>query len=353
MGTRPYVIIHPSDLAQSDWVRCILPFMQYMCPNEQMIFPSITQVACTNKEILKRTSIIVIQRPTSPVKMQMVEMYAQMKRECGFRLVTDIDDLQWELSPIIKDFAKAAGDVEKIIKDRLKTILPKFDRVVCSTPYLAKRLLMDLSVIAKVLPNAVSRSLFGFYHRESAFSGKPRVMYAGGSGHSTANDPGDFAGPWIPWIRKRVEEGSIDFYMFGQSDFMKGLEGKYTSIPYVNMVQFPAVAASYRPDFYLAPLCDINFNRAKSDLKLKEAAVLGAVFMGSDIPDGPYSYAPKEQLVAPLDSVETLDAKFEFLCNAENYMAAINWQNRNLAENHWLYEDLEYQKALMKVYFER
>lgn len=353
MDARPYVIIHPSDLAQSDWVRCVLPFMQYMCPNEQMIFPSITQVACTNKEILKRTSAIVIQRPTSPVKMQMVEMYAQMKRECGFKLVTDIDDLQWELSPIIKDYAKAAGDVEKIIKDRLRTILPKFDRVVCSTPYLAKRLLMDLSVIAKVLPNAVSRSLFGFHRRESAFSGKPRVMYAGCAGHTTEKDPGDFAGPWIPWIRKRVEEGSFDFYVFGEPAFLKGLEGKYTSIPFTNMVQFPAVAASYKPDFYLAPLCDINFNRAKSDLKLKEAAVLGAVFMGSDIPDGPYGYAPKEQLVAPADSCDDLEAKFENLCKPENYMAAVGWQNQNMEQNHWLYEDVEYQKALLKAYFER
>lgn len=353
MDGRPYVIIHPSDLTQSDWVRCVLPLMRFMCPNERMIFPSITQIACSNKEVLKRTSIVVIQRPTSPVKMQMVEMYAQLKRECGFRLVTDIDDLQWELSPIIKDYAKAAGDVEKIIKDRLKAILPKFDRVICSTPYLAKRLLMDLSVIAKVLPNAVSRSLFGFHHREVAFSGKPRVMYAGCAGHTTENDPGDFAGPWIPWIRKCVEDGKFDFYVFGEPDFLKGLEGKYTSIPFTSMMQFPAVAASYKPDFYLAPLCDINFNRAKSDLKIKEAAVLGAVFIGSDIPDGPYGYAPKEQLVAPMDSVEALDAKFSALCNPENYMSAINWQSENLEKNHWLYEDEEFQKVFLKAYMER
>jgi len=350
MNERPHVIIHPSDLTQSDWVRCVLPFLQFMCPNEKMIFPSVTQIACTNKDILKRTSIVVIQRPTSPVKMNMVAMYSQIKRECGFKLVTDIDDLQWELSPIIKDFAKSIPNVEQIVKDRLKTVLPKFDRVICSTPYLAKRLLMDVSVVAKVLPNAVSRSLFGIHRREAAFSGVPKVMYAGCAGHSTEKDIGDFAGPWVPWLRKHIEDGSIDFYIFGEPDFLKGLEGKYTSIPFTNTMPFPAVVASYKPDFYLAPLCDINFNKAKSDLKMKEAAALGAVFMGSDFADSPYGYAPKGQLVGTSDSVEDLDAKFAALCEPANFMEAIRWQDRRLEEDHWLHEDPGYMEMFLKAY---
>lgn len=351
MNSRPHVIIHPSDLAQSDWVRCVLPFLQLMCPNEEMIFPSVTQIACTNKEILKRTSIVLIQRPTSPVKMNMVAMYAQIKRECGFKLVTDIDDLQWELSPIIRDYAKAVPNIEQIIKGNLKNVLPKFDKVVCSTPYLAKRLFMDLSVIAKVMPNGVSRSLFGVHKRDAAFSGIPKVMYAGSAGHCTETDVGDFAGPWIPWIRKCISEGSIDFYVFGKPDFLKDLEGKYTSIPFTNMMQFPSLVGSFKPDFYLAPLCDINFNRAKSDLKLKEAAVLGAVFLGSDFADSPYGYAPKEQLVSAADTVETLDEKFRALCKPENYMAAIAWQDKSLREGHWLHEDPEYRKKFIETYF--
>ncbi len=350
MNDRPHVIIHPSDLAQSDWVRCVLPFMQYMSPNEQMIFPSITQIACTNKDILKRTSVVVIQRPTSPVKMNMVAMYAQIKRECGFKLVTDIDDLQWELSPIIKDYAKGVPNVEQIVKDRLKTVLPKFDKVICSTEYLAKRLFLDISVKAMVMPNGVSRSLFGHFKRTDAFCGKPKVMYAGSAGHCSEKDPGDFAGPWVPWLRKRIEEGSIDFYVFGVPEFLKGLEGRYTSIPFTKMMQFPSTVASFRPDFYLAPLCDINFNRAKSDLKLKEAAALGAVFIGSTFDGCPYGYAPENQLVSAAASVEDLDAKFNALCNPENYMSAIQWQDQNLVDSHWLYEDPEFQKMFLQTY---
>lgn len=352
MNNRPHVIIHPSDLTQSDWVRCVLPFMQFMCPNEEMIFPSITQIVCNNKDILKRTSAVIIQRPTSPVRMNMVAMYSQLKRECGFKLVTDIDDLQWELSPVIKEVAKCGNGVDQIIRDRLKTVLPQFDKVVCSTPYLANRLLMDIGVKATLMPNAVSRSLFGNFKRIAAFEGVPKVMYAGNAGHFTEKNPGDFAGPWIPWLRKRIEEGTIDFYAFGKPEFLSGLEGKYTSVPFVRMMEFPSVVAGLRPDFYLAPLCDINFNKAKSDLKLKEAAALGAVFLGSDFTDSPYGYAPKEQLVSGADSVESLDAKFNALCEPKNYMAAIDWQNRELENKHWFYEDAEYRKAFVSAYFE-
>lgn len=69
-------------------------------------------------------------------------------------------------------------------------------------------------------------------------------------------------------------------------------------------MNFYATAKAYAPDFYLAPLANNNFNKAKSDLKLKEAAALGAVFLGSDFADSPYSYAPIEQLIRENCTVE-------------------------------------------------
>ena len=70
----------------------------------------------------------------------------------------------------------------------------------------------------------------------------------------------------------------------------------------------------------MAPLAANNFNRAKSDLKLKEAAALGAVFIGSDFASSPYSYAPKEQLVGSSATIDDLDAIFKNLCEPEKFM---------------------------------
>ena len=99
-------------------------------------------------------------------------------------------------------------------------------------------------------------------------------------------------------------------------------------------MQFAATAASYKPDFFLAPLAANNFNRAKSDLKLKEAAALGTVFIGSDFASSPYSYTPKEQLVGSSATVEELDAIFTQLCNPEKFMQALNWQYQAMDEKH-------------------
>lgn len=343
------VVLHPSDMAQSGWVRCISPLMQFMGPNEYRVVPSIMNMPNFNKEWLKTVRTVIIQRPANKVMGDIAAMYAKLKQECGFKLVTDIDDLLWEVSPVLKSFTNGV-DYDEMIKNCLRHVLPLFDKVVCSTRYLSRRLKQDIGVNAEVMPNAVSKILFGFSQKQNAFSGVPRVMYAGGLGHCSETVLGDFEGPWVPWLRKRIEEGSIDFYVFGAPAFLKGLEGKYTSIPFTTFLQFPSVAASYKPDFYLAPLSNISFNKAKSDLKLKEAAVLGAVFLGSDFSDSPYGYAPPEQLVQWNASAEELDAKFNNLCDSANYMKALSWQYRSIEEKHWLYEDPLYIKKYASVY---
>ena len=348
---KPHVIVHPSNMTQSDWVRCILPFMQFMCPNPYQVAPSITHILTSNKDALKKARSVILQKPSAAGRMEAASMYAGLKRECNFKLITDFDDLMWDLSPVIQSYAQGIPNHDQIIKDRLKQVLPLFDTIVCSTRYLANRVKADLGVHAIVMPNGVSKSLFGPHKTTSAFTGKPKVMYAGALGHTTEKIPGDFEGPWIPWIKKSIEDGSIDFFTFGNPEFLKGLEGKYTSIPYTSVMEFPGTAASYRPDFYLAPLASNNFNRAKSDLKLKEAAALGAVFIGSDFEDSPYGYAPKEQLITESDTPESLADKFNALCKPENFMNAIEWQYNMIEKEHWYIEDPVFQRNFAFTYF--
>lgn len=348
---KPHVIVHPSNMTQSDWVRCILPFMQFMYPNPYQVAPSISHILASSKDTLLKTRAVILQKPSAAGRMEAATMYAGLKRECNFKLITDFDDLMWDLSPIIQSYAQGIPNHDQIVKDRLKQVLPLFDSVVCSTRYLANRVKEDLGVHAIVMPNGVSKSLFGSHKTTAAFTGKPKVMYAGALGHTTDKILGDFEGPWVPWIKKSIEDGSIDFLTFGTPDFLKGLEGKYTSIPYTSVMQFPGVAASYRPDFYLAPLASNNFNRAKSDLKLKEAAALGAVFIGSDFENSPYGYAPKEQLVTESDTPESLADKFNALCKPENFMSAIEWQYNMIEKEHWYIEDPVFQRNFAFTYF--
>lgn len=188
------VIAHPYDMAQSDWVRCIAPLSQFMGPNDFQVVPSITQIICTNKDALKQTRAVVLQKPTAPERAQIALYYAKLKKECGFKLVTDLDDLQWDLSPVIASYAKNIPNHDQMMLASLKQVLPLFDVVVCSTRYLASRIKSDLGVNAVVMPNGVSKSLFGMSQRTSAFTGKPKVMYAGSLENFTAEIPGDLEG---------------------------------------------------------------------------------------------------------------------------------------------------------------
>ena len=86
---RQQVIVHPYDMTQPGWVRYILPFLQFMGKNDFEIIPSITEIICTNKDALKQTRAVVLQKPTAPGRAQIALFYSKLKRECGFKLVTD------------------------------------------------------------------------------------------------------------------------------------------------------------------------------------------------------------------------------------------------------------------------
>ena len=129
--------------------------------NNFQIVPSITQKICNNKDALKQTRAVILQKSTAPGHAQIALYYAKLKKECGFKLVTDLDDLQWDLSPVIASYAKNIPNHDQMMLASLKQVLPLFDVVVCSTRYLASRIKSDLGVNAVVMPNSVSKSLFG------------------------------------------------------------------------------------------------------------------------------------------------------------------------------------------------
>ena len=98
---KPNVIIHPYSFNQSDWVRLFLPFMQFMRANEFQVIPSFSTLPCLNKDYLKQTRAVILQKSNAPGRAQLALAYSNLKKECGFKLITDIDDLMWDLSPVI------------------------------------------------------------------------------------------------------------------------------------------------------------------------------------------------------------------------------------------------------------
>ena len=114
-------------------------------------------------------------------------------------------------------------------------------------------------------------------------------------------------------------------------------------------LEFPAVDTSIKPDIYLAPLKESNFNRAKSNLKLLEATAVGAAFLGSDFEGSPYAEAHPLSKVKPWTTPEQLDAQFDQLCR--HYAEVMEYQRKLMdMQGYWMESD-HYLKRYLHTYF--
>jgi hypothetical protein len=187
------------------------------------------------------------------------------------------------------------------------------------------------------MPNGVADFMYG--NTDNGEPAMPRrvpvVLYGGAGGHDE-----DFAGPWAPWLRHKVEDGEIDFHCFASPvKPLEHLANRITVHGAVTPPEWGKALTAIRPDFYIAPLADTTVNRCKSDLKYKEACELGAVFMGCGESWSPYRSAPKGQLVANSATEDELDAKFRTLCEPENFANAVKAQRDMLTEKHFRMTD--------------
>ena len=133
-------------------------------------------------------------------------------------------------------------------------------------------------------------------------------------------------------MRRAAGEGAIELHCFGYRapEFLEGVP--VALHPFVPAVAFPQALADIRPDIYLAPLKENDFNRCKSDLKLLEASAIGAALLGSDFKDGPYAHAHPLSLVGADFTAESLGELVREICRKDSF-------NAILAHQRWLMED--------------
>jgi hypothetical protein len=152
-------------------------------------------------------------------------------------------------------------------------------------------------------------------------------------------------------MRKAVEEDRIELHLFQMPDFLKDVADKVKIHEQTDAVSFPATVAAIAPDFYLAPLVDNHFNRAKSNLKLLESSAVGAVLLGSSFLWSPYEEAYPLAKVTPDDTPESLARLFDNLCTPTHYNAAQAWQRTMMDEKHYWMDDLRYISRWLRTFF--
>ena len=291
--------------------------------------------------VLKHTVAVVIGRPFG-TGAEFVAYYGRLKKKHNFRVVIDYDDLLWDIQG--KNLIPSYNNVNIDTVYAGKTIegcLKYVDEVIVSTVYLGRcwTTRFGRSVPVRLVPNFIPHSWYGRRkHRITDRISKPVVVYGGSCTHYAPSDPGDFAGPWVDWMIDAVTNDRIELHMFDNGRVAKFLEPVADKIVHhyqVSPLDWGATLRETEGDFFMAPLADNVFNKAKSNLKLLEASATGMVLLGSSFEDGPYEEAHELSKIDNSWSVDQLQSRIDELCEPDNYNAAIGHQEA-LIDRYWL-----------------
>ena len=241
-------------------------------------------------------SHFVVRGKADPFVLTWIERY---KRAGGTaKFVLDNDDLLWgdnvpEWNQTHVSFNRQPEYVQMGERDWFRIM----DAYTFSTPFLRDYALNEMgneigTKPVHLLPNSLSKSNFyGLPNNVSTDIRKPRVLYSGSNTHYNNETKmyGDWTEEVAAWVIEAVRNGEIEFHcMGGLPWFLEPVKDKIKVYPFVHYSLFPALLRSIKPHFSLNPLADHDFNRAKSDLKLVEAAAMNCVCVGTDFPGSPY-----------------------------------------------------------------
>ena len=319
------IILHPADKSACAFFRCNAMATLINSAKGGDIEVIVSRAEINDEYILKYTAAVVFFRVTTEQQATMVMHYKRKKGKFGFKIFCDYDDLVFDVGKFkYLPSWNPNAETEDLVKnaETMKAALSDIDGITVTTEWLKGCMEARFGwKHVKVLPNALPRSYYGTGGTYKEFTDHvdlidlkhPRVLYAGSTCHFSEGNPGDFAGPWIPWLHDAIKNDEIEYWAFQLPDFLEDVKDKVNLIEQCSCVEFPSIIAEVEPDFYIAPLADNFFNRAKSNLKLMEASAIGAVLIGSSFDYGPYQGALEVQLVKPGVTPEELKAKFEKL----------------------------------------
>lgn len=346
------LILHPTDKGACAFYRC--NFMADLLRSSKggEINVVVANDTVTDGKTLSRTAAVVIFRPLTDTHEDMLRYYKRQRGKYGYKVFADYDDLifavDWK-NPI-PEYNCSNIDAFKA-REFIARNLANVDGITVSTRYLRNAFEVSFGFRnVTVLPNAVPKYIFGQERRATVKEdiAKPVVLYAGSLTHFSGENPGDFAGPWIPWLRKAISEDRIDFHCFGKPKFLDDVKDKVVTHDYVSALEFPSVIKAIAPHFYLAPLADNDFNIAKSNLKLLEASAIGAILLGSWIT---YNESPCMQLMHRVNKPEDLDELVGALCTKELFNKVIRSQYYMMDyKGYWL-DSLGYMQRWLRVFF--
>jgi len=202
-------------------------------------------------------------------------------RKQGIKVINDIDDWYWGLSPANEAFHhNHPKNNPKVNFNHYRSILAKSDLIISSTPYLASRVADFCRVPIEVSKNTVD--VDRFTPRTHIDTPQPLVGWVG----STKHRSGDLE-TLKGILPSLLRSNSISLFhggtMPGAPSFASRigvLDAEVETMRLVPHDQYPQLMVM---DIGLVPLTNMPFNRSKSDIKGLEYAAAGVPFIASNL----------------------------------------------------------------------
>lgn len=263
------VLYYPVIAKGSAFYRCILPSIVLNKGAKAMAHLSRQRVA---REALAY-DVVVIQIDSSPATYQFAKALQQMGKKIVFELDDAFDALEsWHSCYELYRTDEARENIRKT--------MALADCVTVTTQYLKDRY-ADIAKRIEVIPNLIS--IGDWPKAEPHGTSEYRVLWAGSPSHLgdlevMAKALWDFALP-KPDVR-------IAFFGREPAGVPAELKDRVSVTPFCEFEDYPNKLADFKADVALAPLADIDFNLAKSNVKLLEYGGCGYPIIASDV--GPY-----------------------------------------------------------------
>ena len=246
------------------------------------------------QKVLDTTAAIVVRGMCNPNALVQLSEIKKNPANRNIRFVLDNDDLVWTPLP---EWNRLRDSYMKHLENSSrweKPWLEAMDFRTFSTQFLADWVKTNIcDKPSMVIPNTVRIPEWFTEHRPRTKDlKKPVVVYSASSTHyhNEKRLSGDWNSEWIAWIVEAVKAGKIELHVMGGLPFFfEEIKDRIKQYGWVSYSGYPSLIRRISPDFSINPLAPCDFNRAKSDIKMVEAAAMDCVCVGSVFDKSPYA----------------------------------------------------------------
>lgn len=303
-----------------------------------------------DERFYKSITSVRVQRQATPHQKKFIEFLKSL----GKRVIYEVDDIIFrEDIPLYNKFRGAFTSDQ--IRQTSQEIMNLCDEITVTCPFMrdyyrSKTNHSQITVIPNLPPrfwldkwydrDAIYRNYNKYCKRKNA---KPRILYAGSGAHFDTENLNNYTDDFthvVSEIEKTINEFQWVF-IGGIPPILKPLVkiGAIEHHNWVNILNLPKFIHSLNINCMIAPLANNNFNSAKSDIKLVEAAAFGIPIVCQDMityQNAPYKFNTGDDMISQI----------RYILKSSNRYMTISKDMRQHIKDRWLEDNIDTYKEL-------